>query len=129
MGAKVIRIGMSAPVIDDESNIEGFGLVRSLPRLSQQTGLSLGRERRRFAHVHVGRAKTNNGANDRVDDVPGGDNEEAHGTTDALGESHYVREQPPLVERGRALSGRRLTDIDVQQPHSHHHDVPFPGRL
>ncbi len=54
MGAEVIRIGASAPVINDESNIKGFRLVGSLPGLAQQAGLILGRERRRFADVHVG---------------------------------------------------------------------------
>ena len=129
MGAEVIRVGASAPVIDDESNVKGFGLVGSLPRLAQQAGLILGRERRRFAHVHVGRAKTNDGADDRVDDVAGGDDEQAHRTTDALGEGDNVREQPPLVRRGRALASRLLADVDVEQPRGHDHDVSIARRL
>ncbi len=53
MGAEVIRIGASAPVINDKSDIKGIRLVGSLPGLAQQAGLLLGREGRRFAYVHV----------------------------------------------------------------------------
>ena len=41
MGAEVIRVGSSAPVMDDESNVERFGLVGALPGFSEQAGLVL----------------------------------------------------------------------------------------
>ena len=54
--------------------------------------------------------------------------EQAHRTADALGERDDVREQPPLVRRGRR-SGQRLSslDVDVEQPHGHDDDVPIAG--
>ena len=127
MGAEVIRIGAAAAVIDDEPNVERLGLVGALPGLAQQTRLVLGRERGRLADVHVGRAKTDDGADDRVDDVVGGDDEEAHRTADALGERDDVREQPPLVRRRRALAGRLLATSTSSSLAVIDHDVAIPG--
>ena len=71
MRAEVIGIGAAAAVIDDEPDVEGFGLVGALPGLAEQARLIGGRQRRRFADVHVGRAEANDRADDGVDDVAG----------------------------------------------------------
>ncbi len=55
----------------------------------------------------------------------GRDDEQTHRTTEALGERDDVREQSPLVRRGRALASRLLADVDVEQPRRHDHDVPI----
>ena len=39
MGTEVIGVGPATPVIDDQSNIERFGLVGALPGIAQQAGL------------------------------------------------------------------------------------------
>ena len=116
-------------MIDDEANVERFGLVGALPGLAEQAGLIRGRERGRFAHVDVRRAQTDDRADDRVDDVAGRDDQQAHGTADALGERDDVGEQSPLVRRRRALAGVFLADVDVEQSRRHDHDVAIAWRL
>ena len=129
MGAEVIGVGAAAPVIDDESNIEGFRLVGVLPGLAQQSRLILGRQRRRFAHVDVRRSKANDGADDCVHDVAGGDDQQAHGTADAFGQGDDVRQQSPFVRRRRGL--RRLSSLTSTSMQScrHDDDVPIAWRL
>jgi hypothetical protein len=45
MGADVIRVGAPAVMMDDETDFEILGLVDALPRITEQPGLIVGRER------------------------------------------------------------------------------------
>ena len=130
MRAQMIGIGASAAVIDHEPNVERLGLVRALPRFAQQARLIVGRQRRRFADVHVGGAQPQDGGDDRVDDVVRRHDEQAHRTAVPLGERDDLGQQPALVRRRRALAatsphGRR----HVEQPHGHDDDVAIAGAL
>ena len=129
MGAEVIGVGPAAPVIDDEPNVERFGLVGALPGVAQQAGLILGGQRRRFADVDVRRAQANDRADDGVDDVARRDDQQPHRTADPLGERDDVREQPPLVRRRRGLAGALLADVDIEQPRRHDDDVAIARGL
>ena len=57
MRAEVVGVGAAAAVIDDEPDVERFGLVGALPGVAEQARLILGRQRRRLADVHVRRAQ------------------------------------------------------------------------
>ena len=59
----------------------------------------------------------------------GRDDQQAHRTAEAFGNGHDVRQQSPLVGRGRALAGSLLTNIDINQPRRHDDDVTIAWRL
>ena len=107
MRAEVIRVGAAAAMVDDEPDVERLGLVGPLPGLAEQPGLFVGRERRRFADVHVRRSKAQDGRDDRVEHVVRGHDQQAHRTAVALGERDHFRQQP-LFGRGRRGVGRRV---------------------
>ena len=111
------------------SRTSSVGFVGPLPGFAEQARLIGGRERGRFADVDVGGAKTDDGGDDRVDDVSGRNDQQPDRTTDALGERDDIREQPPLVRRGRASAGGFLADVHVDQPRGHDDDVAIAGRL
>ena len=127
--AEVIGFGTPAPVVDDQANVEGLGLVRALPCFPEKPRLIGGGQGDRFADVDVGRAQADDGANDRIEDVPGGNDQEAHRAANSLGEGHDVGEQPALVRGRRVVTGFVRSHVHVDETCGHDNDVSVAGRV
>ena len=108
MRAEVIGVGAAAAVVDDEPDVERFGLVGALPGVAQQARLIVGRERRRLADVDVGRAQAERPcATMASTTLRAGTISSRTGRPYALGERDHLGEQPPLGRRRRRLGRRR----------------------
>ena len=129
MRAEVIRVGAPAAMVDDQPDVERLGLGGPLPRLAEQPGLLVGRERRRFADVHVRRSKPQDGRDNRVEHVVRRHDQQPHGTALALGDRDHFRQQP-LFGRGRRGVGRGVfRHVEPDEPDGHDHDVAIARRL
>ena len=98
--AEMIGVGPSAAVMDDEPDVERFGLRGLLPGLAEQPRLFVGRERGRLADVHVRRSQPQDRRDDGVEDVVRRDDEQAHRAIVPLGQ----RRRPPRAPAARPAS-------------------------
>ncbi len=104
MGAEMIGVGAAAAVVDDESNVERLGRSGLLPGVAEQARLLVGRERRRFADMHVRRAKPKNRRDDGSEDVMGRHHQETHRAIVPLGQGRDLREHAPLGRGGSRVA-------------------------
>ena len=129
MCAEMKGICSPAAVMNHESDVERLRLVGLLPCFTKHACLVGDREARRFADVHIGRAKPHHRGDNRVDHVARRHDQESHGTTNPLRYGHDFRQQLPLVFGGSTLGCRVAPDVDVEQPDGHHHDIPIASCL
>ena len=127
--AEMIGVGPSAAVMDDEPDVERFGLGGLLPGVAEQSRLFVRRERGRLADVHVGRAQAQNRRDDGVEDVVRRDDEQAHRAIVPLGEGRDLREHSPLGRRGSRVAEAVGADVDAEQPYRHDDDIAIARRL
>ena len=124
MRAQVIGVGATAVVIDDEPDVEAFGLHGLFPRFANQPGLVGRRQRRRFADEDVRRLEPDRGGDDRVEHVVRRHDHQLDRTAVVLAERDDLREQPPL-RRAQIAVARAvfIVGVDADQPGRHDDDV------
>ena len=123
MGAEMIGVGASAAVVDDEPNVERLGLGGFLPGVAEQPRLLVGRERGRFADVHIRRSQAQDRRDDGIEDIVRGHDEEAHRAIVPLGQGRDLREHTSLGRRRGRVAEAVGADVDAEQPDGHDHDI------
>ncbi len=103
VSAEMIGVGAAAAVMDDEPDVERFGLGGPLPRVAEQPRLFVRRKRGRLADVHVGRSEAQDRRDDGLEDIVRRDDEEAHRPVVALGQGRRL----PRAAAARQTSAPR----------------------
>ena len=124
-----IGVGASAAVVDDEPDVERFGVSPRFPRLAEQARLFVGRERGRLADVHVRRAQAQDRGDDRREDVMGRDTSRRTGRSCRSASADDLGQHAPLGRRRRGIAQVVGADVDAEQSNGHDHDVAVARRL
>ena len=130
MRAEVIGGGAPARVVDDEPDVERLGLGCALPRLAEEPGLLVGRQRLGFADVDLRRPQPQHGRDDGVEDV--GRRARSAGARRAR---VARRARPPrraAAARRRSCPPSAERSSETSTPTSRtviDHDLPIAGRL
>ena len=119
MRTNVVRVVAAAVMVDDEPNVEPFGLLGALPRVAEQARLVVGGEQRRLADVQLRAAETGDGRDQSVEDALSRDDQQVHRAVIPLGQRHDPRQQPALGGRGLGMSGAVVFHVDAEQPGRH----------